>query len=103
MSREHPKAYYINFDVEKLPEIRQSLKMRTTPSFIIFRDGVRVGEIAGLNPRGLEMAVSTALVGIEVPSSNHFFLPKYPPVKAPANLKVAISNYLPPIPTAIQI
>ncbi|RKF60403.1 putative cop c 2-like protein [Erysiphe neolycopersici] len=92
MSRDHPKAYYVKFDVENIREIRQSLRIRSTPSFIIFKDGVRVGEIVGFNPRGLEMAICAALIGIETPSSN-FLVPKYPPVKTPANLKVAISNY----------
>lgn len=102
MSREHPKAYYVNFDVDKIPEIRQSLRIRTTPSFIIFKDGKRVGQLVGFNPRGLEIAVSAALIGIEKPSSNLLY-PKYSPTKAPTNAKVAMSNYLPPKSTAIQI
>ncbi|KAI6247647.1 Thioredoxin-1 [Erysiphe necator] len=101
MSREHPKAYYLNFDVDQVPEIRHALKMRTTPSYTIFRDGLRVGDIVGLNPRGLEMTIAAALVGIETPSPSFAFT-NYPSVKAPGSKKKTLSNYQSPKFTAVQ-
>ncbi|KAJ3321164.1 Cytoplasmic thioredoxin isoenzyme 2 [Blyttiomyces sp. JEL0837] len=50
----------INFtkvDVEELPEIAEEAGIRAMPTFQLYKDGVKVGEIVGANPTKLEAEI----------------------------------------------
>jgi len=44
------KIYFAKFDVDALPDLAQELGIRAMPTFIVFKDGDRVGEHLGGNP-----------------------------------------------------
>ncbi|KAK4449851.1 thioredoxin-like protein [Podospora aff. communis PSN243] len=44
------KIYFAKFDVDALPELAQELGIRAMPTFIVFKDGDKVGEHMGSNP-----------------------------------------------------
>jgi hypothetical protein len=44
------KIYFAKFDVDALPELAQELGIRAMPTFVVFKDGDKVGEHMGGNP-----------------------------------------------------
>jgi thioredoxin 1 len=48
---------FIKLDVDELPEIAQDLGIRAMPTFVIFKDGQKVGEVVGANPPALKAAI----------------------------------------------
>jgi thioredoxin 1 len=47
----------MKLDVDEFPEIAQELGIRAMPTFVIFKDGERVGEVVGVNPPALKAAI----------------------------------------------
>jgi thioredoxin 1 len=46
--------------VDEVPDLAQELGIRAMPTFIIFKNGEKVGEIIGANPRELKQAIGKA-------------------------------------------
>ncbi len=61
MSNTYPSARFYKIDVDELPEVAQELGVRAMPTFMVFKDGEKVGEVVGANRQALE-----GLVGREV-------------------------------------
>ena len=61
MSNNFPAARFYKLDVDEVPDVAQELGVRAMPTFIVFKDGEKVGEVVGANQKALE-----ALVGKEV-------------------------------------
>ncbi|KAL2044473.1 hypothetical protein N7G274_003178 [Stereocaulon virgatum] len=61
MSNNYPDARFYKLDVDEVPDVAQELGVRAMPTFIVFKDGEKMGEVVGANPTALE-----ALVGREV-------------------------------------
>ena len=51
-------ADFYKIDVDELPDVAQELSIRAMPTFLLFKDGQKVGEVVGANPAALEAAIS---------------------------------------------
>ncbi|KAK3174378.1 hypothetical protein OEA41_001622 [Lepraria neglecta] len=61
MSNNYPNARFYKLDVDEVPDVAQELGVRAMPTFIVFKNGEKVGEVVGANAKALE-----GLVGREV-------------------------------------
>jgi len=50
-------ARFYKLDVDEVPEVAQELSVRAMPTFMLFKDGEKVGEVVGANPVALETAI----------------------------------------------
>ena len=50
-------ARFYKLDVDEVPEVAQELSVRAMPTFMLFKDGEKVGEVVGANPSALETAI----------------------------------------------
>lgn len=53
----YPSAYFIKVDVDDVPDVAQEVGVRAMPTFIIFKNGEKVGEVVGANPPALKAAI----------------------------------------------
>jgi len=56
-SDEYPSAHFVKLDVDEVPDVAQELGIRAMPTFLIFKDGEKVSEIVGANPKSLLAAI----------------------------------------------
>ncbi len=56
-SEKYTGAHFIKVDVDEVPDVAQELSIRAMPTFIVFKDGEKVQEIVGANPKALLAAV----------------------------------------------
>jgi thioredoxin 1 len=57
MSDEFPDARFYKLDVDDVPDVAQELAVRAMPTFILFKNGEKVSEIVGANPKALKAAI----------------------------------------------
>ena len=50
---------FYKLDVDELPDVAQDLSVRAMPTFLLFKDGEKVGEVVGANPKALEAAIKS--------------------------------------------
>jgi len=43
--------------VDEVPDVAQELSVRAMPTFLLFKNGEKVGEVVGANPAALETAI----------------------------------------------
>jgi thioredoxin 1 len=53
-------VHFIKLDVDEVPEVAQELGIRAMPTFLIFKNGEKVGEVVGANPPALKAAIEKA-------------------------------------------
>ncbi|KAK3079335.1 hypothetical protein LTS18_005123 [Coniosporium uncinatum] len=53
----YPSARFYKLDVDEVPDVAQELGIRAMPTFLLFKDGEKVGEVVGANPKALEAAI----------------------------------------------
>lgn len=53
-------AFY-KLDVDELPDVAQDLQIRAMPTFLLFKDGVKVEEIVGANEVAIRRAIDKHL------------------------------------------
>ncbi len=58
-----PDVKFYKVDVDEVPDVAQELGVRAMPTFVIFKDGEKVGEVVGANAKALEAAVRKAEKG----------------------------------------
>lgn len=58
-SDQYPDARFFKLDVDEVPDVAQELSVRAMPTFMLFKDGEKVGEVVGANPTALENAIKT--------------------------------------------
>lgn len=63
MSDNYPAARFYKLDVDQVPDVAQELGIRAMPTFLLFKNGERVGEVVGANPKALEAAISSNIEG----------------------------------------
>ncbi|RKF59604.1 Thioredoxin-1 [Erysiphe neolycopersici] len=57
LSTNHPHAHFVRFDVEKIPELAESLGIRAMPTFVFFKGAEKVQEVVGANSIEVERLV----------------------------------------------
>jgi len=55
----YPTARFYKLDVDEVPDVAQDLGIRAMPTFLLFKDGVKVAEVVGANPKALEAAIKS--------------------------------------------
>merc|ERR1712154_744248 len=57
MSDTYKDARFYKIDVDDVPEVAQELGVRAMPTFFLFKNGEKVSEVVGANPKALETAI----------------------------------------------
>lgn len=57
MSKDYPGARFYKLDVDELPDVAQELGVRAMPTFLVFKNGEKIGEVVGANQKALEALV----------------------------------------------
>nr|POF03527.1 thioredoxin [Quercus suber] len=60
-SDNYENARFYKIDVDEMPDVAQELSVRAMPTFLLFKDGEKVGEVVGANPVALEQAIKANL------------------------------------------
>lgn len=60
-SQAYPDARFYKLDVDEVPDVAQELGIRAMPTFLLFKNGDKVGEVVGANPKALEAAIKANL------------------------------------------
>jgi len=60
-SEKYTNARFVKLDVDEVSDVAQELGIRAMPTFIIFKNGEKVGEVVGANTKALEAAIEDAL------------------------------------------
>ena len=61
----YSEAKFYKLDVDEVPEVAQELGIRAMPTFILFKNGDKIGEVVGANPKALDAAIKSAVAGGE--------------------------------------
>ncbi|KAF2690556.1 thioredoxin-domain-containing protein [Lentithecium fluviatile CBS 122367] len=56
-SNTYPDARFYKLDVDEVPDVAQELGIRAMPTFLLFKNGDKVAEVVGANPKALEAAI----------------------------------------------
>ncbi|QKX58465.1 uncharacterized protein TRUGW13939_05589 [Talaromyces rugulosus] len=48
---------FVKFDVDDSPDVAQELGIRAMPTFLLFKNGEKVGEVVGANPPAILAAI----------------------------------------------
>ena len=56
-SDQYTDARFYKIDVDEVPDVAEELAVRAMPTFMLFKDGEKVGEVVGANPVALESAI----------------------------------------------
>merc|ERR1712224_119802 len=59
MSDTYKYARFYKIDVDDVPEVAQELGVRAMPTFFLFKNGEKVSEVVGANPKALEAAIQS--------------------------------------------
>jgi len=60
-SNAYPTARFYKLDVDDVPDVAQDLGIRAMPTFLLFKNGEKVAEVVGANPKALEAAIKANL------------------------------------------
>jgi thioredoxin 1 len=60
-SNNYPTARFYKLDVDEVPDVAQELGIRAMPTFLLFKNGDKVAEVVGANPKALEAAIKANL------------------------------------------
>ncbi|KAF2164891.1 hypothetical protein M409DRAFT_56249 [Zasmidium cellare ATCC 36951] len=55
----YPEARFFKIDVDEVPEVAQELSVRAMPTFFLFKNGEKIGDVVGANPTALEAAIKS--------------------------------------------
>ena len=61
LSEIYEDAAFFKLDVDEVPDVAQELGIRAMPTFMVFKDGEKVGEVVGANRKALEAAIKENL------------------------------------------
>ncbi|KAK4494139.1 hypothetical protein PRZ48_014437 [Zasmidium cellare] len=53
----YPDARFFKIDVDEVPDVAQELSVRAMPTFFLFKNGEKIGDVVGANPAALEAAI----------------------------------------------
>ena len=58
-SNTYPHVRFYKLDVDEVPDVAQELGIRAMPTFLLFKNGDKVAEVVGANPKALEAAIKS--------------------------------------------
>ncbi|KAH7115931.1 thioredoxin-like protein [Dendryphion nanum] len=58
-SNNYPEARFYKLDVDEVPDVAQELGIRAMPTFLLFKNGDKIAEVVGANPKALEAAIKS--------------------------------------------
>jgi len=58
MAQEFEKARFYKIDVDEVNDVASELGIRAMPTFLLFKNGVKIEEIVGANERALKEAIA---------------------------------------------
>ncbi|KAJ4351486.1 thioredoxin trx1 [Didymosphaeria variabile] len=61
LSDTYPQARFLKIDVDEVPDVAQELGIRAMPTFLLFANKEKVGEVVGANLKALEAAIKSGL------------------------------------------
>lgn len=61
MSEKFSAARFYKLDVDEVPDLAQELGVRAMPTFMVFKNGEKVGEVVGANQKALQALVEKEL------------------------------------------
>jgi thioredoxin 1 len=56
-SKQYTDVRFYKIDVDEVPDVAQDLGIRAMPTFLVFKDGEKVDEVVGANPKAIEAAI----------------------------------------------
>merc|ERR1712029_1232000 len=62
-AQQYTDARFYKIDVDEVPDVAQELGIRAMPTFLLFKNGEKIGEVVGANPKALETAIKANLDG----------------------------------------
>lgn len=60
-SEQYPNAKFFKVDVDEVSDVAQELGIRAMPTFLLFKNGEKVGEVVGANEKALEAHIKEHL------------------------------------------
>ena len=57
LAKKYTSTRFYKLDVDDVPDVAHELGVRAMPTFLLFKDGKKVGEVVGANKQALEAAV----------------------------------------------
>lgn len=60
-SETYKGATFFKLDVDEVRDVAAELGIRAMPTFLFFKDGEKVGEVVGANPKAIEAAIKANL------------------------------------------
>ncbi|CDK24936.1 unnamed protein product [Kuraishia capsulata CBS 1993] len=57
LSDSYPQHKFFKVDVDQANDIAREYGISAMPTFLLFQDGVKVGQVVGANPQGLKQAI----------------------------------------------
>ena len=54
-------AVFFKLDVDEAPDVSQELGIRAMPTFLFFKDGEKVAQVVGANPKAIDAAIKAHL------------------------------------------
>ncbi|KAL8771609.1 MAG: hypothetical protein Q9209_003052 [Squamulea sp. 1 TL-2023] len=61
MSNTHTAARFYKLDIDEVPEVAAELGVRAMPTFVMFKNGEKIGEVVGAHADALEAKVKDEL------------------------------------------
>ncbi len=52
---------FYKVDVDELPDVSEAYDVSAMPTFIVFKNGQKVGQVVGANPAAVETEIKRAL------------------------------------------
>ena len=60
MSETYRSVRFFKVDVDEVPDVAQELSIHAMPTFILFKEGEKAGEVVGANEKALDAAIVKA-------------------------------------------
>ena len=60
-SNQYTNAHFYKIDVDEVPDVAQELGIRAMPTILYFKNGEKIGEVVGAQPKAIETAITTNL------------------------------------------
>ena len=57
-SHQYEKAHFYKIDVDEVPDVAQELGIRAMPTILYFKNGEKIHEVVGANPKAIETAIT---------------------------------------------